>query len=232
MIKEIYGKFDTVNTVYVLIPIDQPTTVGYFSIKMFTMKNLYSLLILSIFISSCSTTNPSLHSVTELADPSINRDNYYEYHKKSGGGEPLTTAWLRRSEAVQVIIDELKELGHLPKEYVLYEFADGNTLVVDAYISEKDLAIVFNQSHYADVKKEHRDISRLHQFKYKYAGAKGTPYTYTSFTKNFIVLQETWYWYQYLNDKPSKGMVSRATIEQILRQDVRALVADYQSSIN
>lgn len=152
----------------------------------------------------------------------INRDNYYEYRvtQVSGQGN-ISTGWIRRNEAVPIIIEELEKLGLKTSSYVLYELEDGNKILLEAYNRENDIGVVFNKGHLAIPKKEQRETRTFNQDGFKYGGSLSRRSAYKELPINIIVLQETWYWYQYTNDKSIEIHVDKATAIRILREDVR-----------
>ena len=162
----------------------------------------------------------------EKPNPKINSENYYEYYQ-SGGTKSTTTNWLRRHEAVPIIIDELEKLGFKTKQYILYELEDGGQIILDVYNRENDLGIVFNTGHFAFIKKEQRNTRTYKQDKFKISGSLGKRKVYEDLPKNIIVLQETWYWYQTQSSSNDK-LVNKKTAEFILREDIRKKVAELE----
>lgn len=188
------------------------------------MTKLYISITTLLFMVMLGCTTPGQAQSTSsdnTADANINRDNYYK-HYKAGGAVPLTTNWLRRNEAVPIIVDELTKLGYRTHDYVLYELEDGSNILLDVYSRGSDLGVVFNTGHFAEVKEEQRNTRTFNQDKFKHSGSLGKREAYTNLPVNIIVLQETWYWYQYRDNKSTEGLLNKATAEQILRQDIRA----------
>jgi hypothetical protein len=163
----------------------------------------------------------------ESPNPKINSENYYEYYQ-SGGTEKITTNWLRRNEAVSIIIDELEKLGFETKEYILYELEDNNQIIVDVYQRENNIGIVFNTGHFAFPNKSQRNKRVYNQWKRKVSGSIGKIKVYDSLPKNIIVLQETWYWYQY-QKSPNEKLVGKEIAENILREDVRKKITEIKN---
>ena len=181
------------------------------------LKNIVFGLLLLTFTNCKAQTD-------EKANPKINSENYYEYYQ-SGGTKPTTTNWLRRHEAVPIIIDELEKLGFETKQYILYELENGEQIIVDVYNRKNDLGIVFNTGHYVQIKKEQRENRTYKQDKFKVSGSLGKRKVYNDLPKNIIVLQETWYWYQ-IQNSPNDKLVNKKTAESILREDIRNKVAE------
>lgn len=122
----------------------------------------------------------------EVANPKINRDNYYDFYS-TAKPFPVTTNWLRRHEAVQIIIDELNKLGYKTSAYELYELADSNLIIVDVYNRDNDLGIVYNTGHFASVKKEQRNTRTFKQDRFKAGGKLGKRENYDNLPENIIV---------------------------------------------
>lgn len=74
-----------------------------------TRRRLNILIFGPIFlIISCSTTK-NIKTAEALPNSEINRNNYYIFYS-TAGLSPVTTNWLRRNEAIPIIIDELEIL--------------------------------------------------------------------------------------------------------------------------
>src|SRR5687768_15921971 len=101
---------------------------------------------LPLIVFACSSTNQNLKSAgsENVSNSKINRENYYDFYE-TNSSLLLTTNWLRKNDALPIIADELGKLGYKPKTSVLYELADGKTVVLDFYDRENDLGIVFNE---------------------------------------------------------------------------------------
>jgi len=178
---------------------------------------VFGLLFMSFISCKAQTDNKQ--------NPKINSENYYEYYH-TGGTNSTTTNWLRRHEAVPIIIDELEKLGFETKQYILYELENGEQIILDVYNRENDLGIVFNTGHFAFVKKDHRNIRTYKQDKFKITGRLGKRKVYEDIPKNIIVLQENWYWYQTQNSS-NEDIVDKKIAESILREDVKNKVAEF-----
>ncbi|WP_225037378.1 hypothetical protein [Winogradskyella sp. SM1960] len=163
----------------------------------------------------------------EKLNPKINSENYYEYYQ-SGGIKSTTTNWLRRHEAVPIIIDELEKLGFKTKQYILYELENGEQIILDVYNRENDLGIVFNTGHFASIKKDQRNTQTYKQDKFKVSGSLGKRKVYENLPKNIIVLQETWYWYQ-TQSSPNDKLLNKKTAENILREDIRKQLTELKN---
>jgi hypothetical protein len=140
----------------------------------------------------------------------------------------LTTNWISRHEAVPIIIDELNKLGYKTSSYELYELPDSNRIIVDVYNRDNDLGIVYNTGHFGSVKKEQRNTRTFNQDRFRSGGQLGKRENYDNLPDNIIVLQETWYWYQY-RDGNTNDLLNKSTILEVLRQDIRAFVKEFEN---
>ena len=194
-------------------------------------KQISSILTLGLLLTilSCSTIKNAKVSKDGEINPKINRDNYYDYNTKPGL-YPISTNWIRRDEAVLVIIDELDKLGYKTSSYVLYELPDTNRIILDVYNREKNFGFVFNTGHFMEIKKEHRQIKVFNQSRFKSDGRLGKLEKYENLPRNIIALQETWYWYQYIDNNSGGELLNKATAIEILRQDIREAVKEFKKN--
>lgn len=160
----------------------------------------------------------------DIINPKINSENYYEYYQ-SGGTVSTKTNWLRRHEAVPILIDELEKLGFETKQYVLFELEDGEQIILDIYNRENNLGIVFNTGHFAFPNKTQRNTRIFNQDKFKISGSLGKRKVYENLPKNIIIVQETWYWYQ-IQSSPNDKLVNIKTAESILRENIRKQILE------
>jgi len=186
-------------------------------------RTYFKIIVFGILILSFTNCKAQTN---EIPNPKINSENYYDYYQ-SGGTVSTTTNWLRRHEAVPIIIDELEKLGFKTKQYVLYEFKEGEQIILDVYNRKNDLGIVFNTGHFAFIKKDQRNNRTYKQEKFKISGSLGKRKVYDNLPKNIIVLQETWYWYQTQNS-PNDKLLNKKTAEIILREDIRKQIAEFK----
>jgi hypothetical protein len=157
----------------------------------------------------------------------VNSDNYYEYRVTPVPGQGVvSTDWIRRNEAVPIIIEELEKLGLKISPYVLYELEDGNKIILEAYNRQNDIGLVFNTGHLLTVKKEQRDTRTFNQDGFKYGGSLSRRSAYKELPQNIVVLQETWYWYQYTDDQSIEIHVDKETAMRILREDISAFIKE------
>jgi len=186
-------------------------------------RTYYKIIVFGILILSISNC---IAQTNERSNSEINSENYYDYHL-SNRTASTTTNWLRRHEAVPIIINELEKLGFKTKPYILYELEDGGQIILDVYNRKIDLGIVFNTGHFAFVNKDQRNTRTYKQDKFKISGRLGKRKVYDNLPKNIIVLQETWYWYQTQNSLNDK-LLNKTTAENILREDIRKQIAEFK----
>jgi len=184
------------------------------------MKTLFFGILILTF-SACKAQS------NEIANPKINSENYYEYYQ-SGGTVSTKTNWLRRHEAVPIIIDELEKLGFKTKQYILFELENAEQIILDVYNRKNNLGVVFNTGHFAFPNKTQRNSRIYNQDKFKISGSLGKRKVYENLPKNIIVLQETWYWYQ-TQSNPNDKLLNKKTAENILREDIRKQLAELKN---
>ncbi|MBJ2176480.1 hypothetical protein JBL43_19675 [Aureibaculum sp. A20] len=189
------------------------------------MNSTYNKIIaLGILILSFTTCKAQTN---ESPNPKINSENYYEYYHSSGTTK-TTTNWLRRHEAVPIIIDELEKLGFETKQYILFELENEEEIILDVYNRDKNFGVVFNTGHFAFPNKNQRKNRIYNQDKFKISGSLGRRKVYEELPKNIIVLQETWYWYQ-TQSSPNDKLLNKKTAENILREDIRKQLSELKN---
>ncbi len=157
----------------------------------------------------------------------IDNSNYYNHAVTRG----VTTNWLRISDVVPIIIDELKKNGvayHTIGIGDLLKVNDTSLLVVSVSFSYKDsnYGFVYESSHSALLEVKERDYLKEignQEFSQVQKGTNDKWYkwmTISSLPRNIFLLKQTIYWYQYGNSN-KEFPVDRVKIEEILRQDIR-----------
>jgi len=183
------------------------------------IKKIIRLSILIVFL-SCSTTkeieNKSIKN--NILNPNINKDNYYNYYSSNF----ISTDWLRYNEAIPIIIDEFRKAGYLTETRVLYELPSEKRIIIDVFNRIDNIGVVFNTGHFALAKKEHRDLKNFTQRFFKPTSSVYCEWEkHNDLPNNILVLQETWYWYQKVKGNSNDNEVNKATLKEILRQDIR-----------
>lgn len=155
----------------------------------------------------------------------IDNTNYYSFHEKGHG---ITTNWLRVSEVVPIIIDELNKNGieyHKINVGELHSLNDSTLLVITVAFDkgDKQAGFVYEQRHSALINvKEREFLKDTNQQRYSQI-QRGTQYKWMTTDKlpqNIFLLKQTVYWYQYRGGK-TNFPVNKSRIEDILRQDIR-----------
>ncbi len=158
----------------------------------------------------------------------ITSDNYYEFYRNSDD-KPITTNWLRRTEIVPVIKEELKKYGFKHNyEYSLYKLKNGQFIILEMYNKEFNFGFVYKTGHFAQPKEIHRTEKNEYAIPYNdYLGKLG--YVKVNLPGNIYILDENCYWYQYENDKYEKNaFVNRDVIIKILKSDIQKVLAKYK----
>lgn len=157
----------------------------------------------------------------------IQKDNYYSYYVKKETA-PAITDWLRHREAVPIITSEIESLGYKVENHKLYETEEGKQIVLDVYLPEQNLGILFNEGHAYPVKETQRSIKIYRLYRYESSGNLVCD-IFKTFPDNILVLQETWYWYQYMkDDNGNVQLLDKDTAIKILKQDVKSFIEKYK----
>lgn len=157
----------------------------------------------------------------------INADNYYDYYTSANN-----TNWLRRSEIVPIIIEELEKYNFKWNyEYISYSLNDTLDIVLDVYSTENNFGFVYKTGHYAIPDYEHRNDLKYFQTKYNYKGSMNREEI--KLPENIYILNESCYWYQYNTDKNEyNDFVCKPKIIEILRTDLRNILKKYTNIEN
>lgn len=155
----------------------------------------------------------------------INNRNYYD-HIPSGGN----LNWLRTSDAVPIIIDELIKNNiayHTIDVGSLMIINDTTRLVVTVTFDKKDkeYGFLYEASHGIPLNKKDRDFL-TDRSKANYVQAERNLANERNFMRidplpaNVFLLRQTCYWFQY-DDSGTSFPVSKEVAQNILRQDIR-----------
>ena len=191
-----------------------------------SISQIYSLGLILILL-GCGTSGKVGSSLSaQKVDKSINKTNYYSYISS----RLVTTNWLREHEATPIIAKELEAMGYSVLQNVLYETDEG-VIKLSIFCREKNKGILFIPSHYVTPKKEHRETLGLPIRFFIYSSdGKARKNIINTVPSNVSILQENWYWYQYANSETkttSEQLLNRATIIEILKEDVRRIVKSW-----
>lgn len=167
--------------------------------------------------------------IVNAQSASINSFNYFEYYNKIEA-KKVTTNWLTKTEISNVIIEELENYNFKHNyDNVIYEMPNKPTIILDVYSRKLNFGFLIQKGHYARPQKEHRQTKDYDSVKYDHTG-KMTRFKIDQLPKNIHLLLETNYWYQYSSDKTeiNEG-VCRAKIIEILKEDIRQILAKYKN---
>ena len=159
----------------------------------------------------------------------ITSDNYYDFLKKSGG-KPITTNWLRRTEIVPIIQDELEKYGFKNSfEYELYKLDNEQFIVLEIYNVNFNFGFVYKTGHYAQPEETHRTEKTNYEITYFNHLGELSRDVIDDLPNNIYILNENCYWYQYENDKYEKNdFVNREVIIEILKSDIQEKLANHK----
>ena len=172
-----------------------------------------------------------------LYSQKITSENYYDSFVKYIPNYKLTTAWVNKYEVAQILEEEMKNAGfEWISTFKIIKINDGEYVTAICF-SEKSKVGFLNEVINSMPNSERKGLKSM--FKENtgndYA-EKVIPLVGDSqFIKikevpsNFFILKEDPYWYQF-TDKPQndKVLVDKQTILEILRTDVRKVIATFK----
>jgi len=161
----------------------------------------------------------SCHSQT------IDNTNYYNHQT-----ELVSTNWLRSSDAIPIIIDELLKNGI---EYSTISFGnilkinDSTRLAITISFekNDKEFGFIYEETHGIPLNVHDRDFLK-NRNEASYVQAETDTAGETNFMmvdplpSNLFLLKQRCYWFNF-DEKGTKFPVSKEVIKQILRQDIR-----------
>jgi len=180
-------------------------------------KLLFILLIIGqVSFAQSSTTSSSIDS-----------SNYYNFYKDEPGS---STNWLRESDAVPIIIDELIKEGipyHTISVGDLMKINDSTRFVVTISFEkgDKTYGFLYDAGHGIPLDRHDRDFLTV-QKKVHFVQAERNINGDTHFKridpipKNIFLIEETCYWFQF-DTKGTSYPVNKQIAEYILRQDIK-----------
>jgi TonB family protein len=162
-------------------------------------------------------------------DIKIDSSNYYDFINKPSSS-PITTNWLRRTEIVPIIKDELNRHGFKhSQEYKLYKLENDQFIILEIYNKEYNFGFVYKTGHAAIPKPSHRLEKTGYGISYNDYSGNSSSYIKVDLPDNIYLLNEDCYWYQYETDKnESYKYVNRIVTINILKEDIRAVLANYK----
>lgn len=163
----------------------------------------------------------------------INRSNYYDYldNYDPALNGVIFTAFLSREEiisnVIQVFKDSSSSVSTFVRSYILYELENGEEILLGAYDRENDLGIVVNTGHYLEIDSTQRTNRIFKKITYR-KNRKIIFKEYTNLPSNILVLQESWYWYQFnkINNEYYENLCNKSDIIEILKEDIRCFIAN------
>lgn len=159
----------------------------------------------------------------------INTSNYYDYSNMFG-----TIAYLHDYEVAPIIKDEIIKAGYdYPATNQLMKVQDGQYITLTIYEYRLKFGFLYIQGHHIPLNKNDRKFllnktnSALQYAQTEINADKTVGYTKINrLPDNIFVLDENCYWYYSdSKDVSSNSVVSKSTIIEILRQDIRMYLA-------
>ncbi|MBZ5857744.1 hypothetical protein [Flavihumibacter profundi] len=154
----------------------------------------------------------------------IDSSNYYKFLEDRG-----STDWLRESDAVPIIIDEVIKAGYSYAFINIGELIDngseGKFVITVSYDREKKFGFIYESGHGIPIRESDRRAFYRYSNKNinqvtKSLDGKVEYSTITKYPLNTFFLYESCYWYQF-NSDGDLFPVSKKVAEFILRQDIR-----------
>lgn len=170
----------------------------------------------------------SLHAFTQNNQQSdVNNQNYYSFYQNTSGH---SINWLRASDAIPVIIDELIK-NNIPYYTItvgkLLKINDSSRLVITVAFDKgnKEYGFVYEASHGIPLTKKDRDFL-TDKSKAYYIQSESTTENEVDFMRieplpeNIFLLKQRCYWFQF-DENGTKYTVDKLMAEKILRQDIQ-----------
>jgi hypothetical protein len=184
----------------------------------------FKFLSIFLFVGQISFSQSSLSNI-------IDTSNYYDKCTYKG-----SMNWLRISDAVPIIIDELEKNGY---SYAfinvgkLFQVDKGKYLVLTvSYDNEKNFGFIYKQGHGFPLYKSDRHfLTKEDTLEFQDVQNESINDTSTTYfkikklPKNTFILDEHCYWYEFDPNNEVKYPVSKEVINEILRQDIRAYLS-------
>ena len=171
-----------------------------------------------------------------LYSQKITSENYYNFFVKYIPNYKLTTAWVNKYEVAQIVEEEMKNAGfEWVSTFIIIKTNDGEHLTAICFSEKSKVGFLYEGVH-SMPNLERKGIKSMYKENTgnDYAEKIITLVGDSEFIKikevpnNFFILKEDPYWYQF-TDKPqnTKVLVDRQTILEILRNDVKKVIATF-----
>lgn len=172
-----------------------------------------------------------------LYSQKITSENYYDFFIKYIPNSKLTTAWVNKYEVAQILEEEMKKAGfEWVSTFKIIKINDGEYVTAICFSEKSKVGFLYEGVH-SMPNPERKGLKSM------YKENTGNDYAEkviplvgdSQFIKikevptNFFILKEDPYWYQF-TDKPQndKVLVDKQTILEILRTDVRKVIATFK----
>ena len=172
-----------------------------------------------------------------LYSQKMTSENYYDSFVKYIPNYNLTTAWVNKYEVSQILEEEMKKAGfEWISTFKIIKINDGEYVTAICFSEKSKVGFLYEGIH-SMPNLERKSLKSMYKENTGYDYAEEvTPLVGDSeFIKikevptNFFILKEDPYWYQF-TDKPQndKILVDKQTILEILRTDVRKVIATFK----
>lgn len=153
-------------------------------------------------------------------------------------GKTLTTAWINKIEAAQILAEEMKNAGfEQVRTFRIIKLNETDYILAICYSEKSKVGFVYESTHMMYPKKENRQLKSL------YKESSGNDYSEkivdlsgnSQFIKikelpeNIQIIKEDPYWYQYTENKEDdKFLVNKDIILEIFRSDVKKMILNFE----
>ncbi len=172
-----------------------------------------------------------------LYSQKITSENYYDSFVKYIPNYKLTTAWVNKYEVAQILEEEMKNAGfEWISTFKIIKINDGEYVTAICFSEKSKVGFLYEGIHSMPNSERKGLKSMFKENTGNDYAEKVIPLVGDSqFIKikevpsNFFILKEDPYWYQF-TDKPQndKVLVDKQTILEILRTDVRKVIATFK----
>ena len=156
----------------------------------------------------------TLSAISQNTDK-INSKNYYSFEIKK---PDVKTNWLSVKDVDSVINNYLVLQKISFMKNVVYRLNNKEIILLDFFLIDKNIGIIYQKIHYGLIQKESRTKS---DFVTGFVDSSGTfkRLVFSKPPKNILLLKEDWYWYQ-TSKENINIYVDKKVISKILKEDL------------
>ncbi|WP_121966192.1 hypothetical protein [Myroides sp. N17-2] len=167
-------------------------------------------------------------------------ENYYDFYKTINEvkGDKLTTAWLNKKEAAEILVEEMEKAGfEWVNDFRIVKLEQNDYIIAICYSEKSNVGFVYEETHTAFPNKLNRQLRSLYKKSTgnDYAEKIIDIYGESVFIKikelpnNIKIIKEDIYWYQQTdNDRDNDYVVTKKDMLEIFRNDVRNHILNFK----